>query len=44
MIDNQTRLIVLAIVNAYAICRAIFCAGRMLDDYLDRVYAPTAGA
>ena len=30
VIDNQTRLIVLAIVNAYAICRAIFCAGRML--------------
>src|SRR5579863_551642 len=30
VLTGQTRLIVLAIVNAYAICRAVFCVGRML--------------
>ena len=29
-IGAQTRLIVLAIVNAYALCRAVICIGRML--------------
>jgi small-conductance mechanosensitive channel len=30
VLNGQIRLLVLAIVNAYAICRAALCAGRML--------------
>jgi small-conductance mechanosensitive channel len=35
-IGERTRLIVVAIVNAYAICRAVMCIGRMLASPDDR--------
>jgi small-conductance mechanosensitive channel len=34
--NEQARLIVLAVVNAYAICRAVMCAGRMVVAPSDR--------
>ncbi|HYL72374.1 MAG TPA: hypothetical protein VEY89_13825, partial [Candidatus Dormibacteraeota bacterium] len=35
-INEQTRLVVLAIVNVYALCRAVICVGRMLLSPADR--------
>lgn len=36
LMSGQTRLIVLAIVNAYALCRAVICVGGMLVSPSDR--------